>query len=66
MGKINKIVATGLLAAALLGGTSRTFGFLESIPKIKGNCQKVYNQKDNNIEYYTDEKGNIRKRKVKR
>lgn len=66
MGKIDKIIETGLLATALLGGPDRPYSYLDSIPKVKGSNQKVYNQKDNNIEYYTDEKGNIRKRKVKR
>lgn len=31
----------------------------------KGSTHKEYKNKNANIEYYTDEKGNIRKRKVR-
>ena len=31
----------------------------------KGSSHKEYKNKNSNIEYYTDEKGNIRKRKIK-
>lgn len=32
----------------------------------KGSTQKKYDNKNANVEYYTDEKGNIRRRKVKK
>lgn len=32
----------------------------------KGNTQKKYDNKNANVEYYTDEKGNIRRRKIKK
>lgn len=31
----------------------------------KGSTHKEYKHKNKNIEYYTDEKGNIRKRKLR-
>lgn len=35
-------------------------------PRIKkGSSQRKYENKNKNIEYYTDEKGNIRRRKLK-
>ena len=38
--------------------------YYDQEPIKKGSTQKQYNNKNSNIEYYTDEKGNIRKRKL--
>ena len=39
--------------------------YYETPSFLKGNTQKQYKNKNANIEYYTDEKGNIRRRKIK-
>lgn len=46
------------------GMFERTFDdYYEETPIKKGSSHKEYKNKNANIEYYTDEKGNIRKRK---
>lgn len=37
--------------------------YYDQEPLKKGSSHKEYKNKNSNIEYYTDEKGNIRKRK---
>ena len=57
-----KDIAT-LEASLLLSGGADAFSYM---PKRKGiRVSKDYENKNGNIEYYTDEKGNIRRRKKK-
>ncbi len=58
---MNKSVRDFMAITAALGGFD-TYFTMDGLCS-KGGNQRNYPNKNSNIEYYTDEKGNIRKRK---
>lgn len=60
---MRKVLRDFAAVSAILGGPQ--FGDYY-IGSPKGNTQKKYDNKNANVEYYTDEKGNIRRRKIKK
>lgn len=58
--ELEALMANTLIESMLCGGNNYSY-----MPRLsKGGTQKTYTNKNANIEYYTDEKGNIRKRKI--
>ena len=58
---MNKHLAN--IFAATMAATGGNLSYLDSHYR-SGGTQKTYDNKNANIEYYTDEKGNIRRRKI--
>ena len=58
-------IASLSMMLGLSGGYGDAYsGYLDGLLPAKGSSKKTYENKNSNIEYYTDEKGNIRRRKV--
>ena len=66
MKELGKLAMTLGAMTAMLGSNS-PYSYFDEFGSSKriGSSQKDYKNKNANIEYYTDEKGNIRKRKLK-
>ena len=62
-GSLKKKVMDLCLLEATLGGSGCGCAPYRLTKSIGVNNSKSYKNKNSNIEYYTDEKGNIRKRK---
>lgn len=60
---MRKVLRDFIGISAALGGPQ--FGEYY-IGSPKGSSQKEYDDKNANVEYYIDEKGNIRRRKIKK
>lgn len=60
---MRKVLRDFAAISAILGGPQFGDYYIES---PKGSSQKEYDDKDKNVEYYVDEKGNIRRRKIKK
>ena len=59
---MNKYLANILAATMAATGGEPTYPY--NVRYKSGGTQKTYDNKNANIEYYTDEKGNIRRRKI--
>ena len=61
------LMATAVTSAMLTsasGNEHSYYNYLDELLPAKGGTKKEYKNKNANVEYYTDEKGNIRRRKV--
>lgn len=55
---------TSAMLASASGNEYSYYDYLDELLPAKGGTKKEYKNKNANVEYYTDEKGNIRRRKV--
>lgn len=63
---MTKLLMATAMTSALLTSNDNSypyFDYLDDLLPAKGGTRKEYKNKNANIEYYTDEKGNIRRRK---